>query len=474
MATISSPGIGSGLDIKSIVSQLVALEKAPLTALGVQAATVNAKISTFSQIKSLVSPLSDAAGRLNSLVTWNAVGTSSTNTKAVTATAIGGTAPTSFNVEVQNLAKPQDSASAPLLPVGGLVGAGTLTLTPGKWTPPVGVTPASFAAGTGTPVSITIAATDKLVDVASKINGANAGVTATVLNDASGERLLLRSKATGADNGFQLSVADSDTNNTDALGLSRLTVGSTMTQYGQDAAATINGLPVTSATNTFSNVVSGVSLTVAEVTTAAATVTVSKDTSAITSAVNGFVEAYNALNDALNEVTKYDPSTKSGSLLQGDAAAIGLQSAMRGILQSSTSGSAYKRLADIGITQQLGGNLAVDATKLNTALTTKLDDVKSLFKIDNNNTLTNGVALKFKTFSQGLLASDGMFSTKDASLKRALDANTKDKARVNDKVARVEAALNRKYSALDAQVSNLNALNAYISQQVTTWNKSTG
>ena len=103
MATISSPGIGSGLDIKSIVSQLVALEKAPLTALDVKTATIQTKISAFGQIKSLVSPLSDAASTLNSLTTWNAVTTSSTNSKAVTAGAIGGTVATT-SVEVQALA----------------------------------------------------------------------------------------------------------------------------------------------------------------------------------------------------------------------------------------------------------------------------------------------------------------------------------------------------------------------------------
>src|SRR3990167_8923557 len=100
MATISSPGIGSGLDVKSIVSQLVALEKQPLTKLKVEAATVNTKISAFAQIKSLVSGLYDAASTLNSLTTWNAVSTSSSNAAAVSATAIGGTAANSFSVQV--------------------------------------------------------------------------------------------------------------------------------------------------------------------------------------------------------------------------------------------------------------------------------------------------------------------------------------------------------------------------------------
>ncbi len=207
MATISSPGIGSGLDVKSIVSQLVAIEKQPLDKLKLQAATVQTKISAFGQIKSLVSDLSDAASKLTSVTGWNAVSSHVVEQyKAVSATAVGGTLPTTFSVEVQSLAKAQATASAALLPVGGALGAGTLRLELGKWS----VVPASFTPGGGVPVDIDVTATDTLSDIASKINGANAGVTATVLSDASGERLLLRSKNTGEDAGFRLSVTDAD------------------------------------------------------------------------------------------------------------------------------------------------------------------------------------------------------------------------------------------------------------------------
>lgn len=469
MATISSPGIGSGLDVKSIVSQLVALEKQPLTKLKVEAATFNTKISTFAQIKSLVSGLYDAASTLNSLTTWNAVSATSSNPAAVSATAIGGTAANSFSVQVTALAKAQSYASDALpLPAGTPLGGGTVTIQLGKWT-----NPTTFTASVGVaPVDVTVAATDTVTEIASKINSANAGVSATVLNDAAGERLLLRSKSTGESFGFELTVTDDDANNTDAAGLSRLVAGSS-TQYAVNAAAMINGaIPVTSSSNTFSNVISGVTLTVAQETTTAVEITVAQDQTVITNAVDSFVAAYNAVNQTLNEATKYDPATKTAGLLQGDATAIGLQTALRGILQSTTSGSAYTRLADIGITQQLGGDLAVDSTKLTTALANG-DNVKNLFRIDNQNPLTNGVAMKFKTFSQGLLATDGFFVSKDASLKRSLDLNSKDQQRVNEKISRVETQLNRRYSALDVQLSSLNALNAYITQQVAQWNRAT-
>jgi flagellar hook-associated protein 2 len=458
MATISSAGIGSGLDVKSIVSQLVALEKQPLAALKVKAATVNTKISAFSQIKSLVSTLSTAASTLNSLTTWNAVTASSSNDSAVGASAIGGTAVNSFSVQVTALAKAQSYATAALpLPVGKPVGSGTLTITPTSAT---------------THVDIQVLATDSVSDIASKINGAGAGVSATVLSDASGERLLLRSSSTGVANGFTVSVTDSDLNNTDAAGLSRLVNGAS-TQAGANAAATINGsIPVTSSNNTFTNVVSGVTLTAKEVMTTAAEITVAPNQTPITSAIDSFVKAYNDINQTMQDLTKYDAATKAGGLLQGDATAVGLQRALQGILQSTTTGSAYSRLADIGITQQLGGDLTVDSGKLTTALNNG-SEVKNLFTVKNSNALTNGVALKFKTFADGLLAADGFFSTKDASLKRSLDANAKDQQSLNDKVTRVEAALNRRYTALDTQMASLTALNAYISQQVTLWNKNT-
>ena len=470
MATISSLGVGSGLDLESIVTKLVDLEKSPLTQLKTQAATYTAKISAFGQIKSLVSPLADAASSLNSLTTWNAVSTTSSNASAVTASAGGGTAATTFSVAVQNLAQPQDWASASVSPAGTPIGAGTVSIRLGTWTPPVGLTPASFAPGTAAAVDVAIGVSDTLADVASKINSSNAGVTATILTDTSGERLLLRSKATGEVSGFEVTVADNDGNPLDSAGLSRVTVGSAISQYAENAAATVNGIPVTSSSNTFSNVVSGVSLTVAQETTSAVTIGVSKNYTAINSGIEKFVKAYNELNTMLNDATKYDPGTGSAALLQGDSTAVNLQTALRRMLTSMTTGGSYSRLADIGITQGETGNLEIDSIKVNAALESKLADVKNLFKSDQGNTDASGVALKFKNFATGALAATGLFNTKDASLKSQLASNEKDQAKVNDKVNRFEKALRTRYAALDAQVASMKALNEYVAQQITTWN----
>ena len=463
MATISSPGIGSGLDVKSIVSQLVALEKQPLQSLKIQAATVQTKISAFGQIKSLVSDLSDAASKLSSVTGWNAVSATSSDSKSVSVTAIGGTLPSSFSVQVDGLAKAQSTASAALLPVGGALGSGTLRLELGKWS----VVPTSFTPGSGVPVDIAVTASDTVSDIASKINGANAGVTATVLNDASGERLLLRGTNTGEDAGFRLSVTDDDTFDADTNGLSRLVVGTTYPAEASNAHAKINGVPVSSSTNTFATTIPGVTLKVLQETTADVDITIAKDTSQAQANVQAFVDAYNAINQLLNESTKYDSGTKAAGLLQGDSTAITLQNALRNAIQAvNKEGGVYSRLSDIGITQQRGGDLAIDSAKLTAALENP-ENVKSLFRSDSG---TSGIAEVVRSLASNLLSTDGFFTTKESSLKLTLDRNTKDQDRVNDKAANLEASLNRRYSVLDAQLATLNGLNAYISQQVVAWN----
>lgn len=477
MATISSPGIGSGLDIKSIVSQLVAIEKQPLTQLQVKAATVQTKISAYGELKSAVSALSDAASKLRSITTFNGVAATSSKATAVSTSAIGGTAANNFSVTVSALAKAQTYASASLAKVNNVsqpIGAGTLSIQLGTYGSAPGYV---FAPGTAAPLEIAVDADDTLSDIASKINGESSDLTATVLNNGSGEQLLLRSKTTGESAGFQLAVTDADSALGDSLGLSRLlTNGSSfgnITQYAGNAKVMVNGsIEVTSTTNTFQDIVSGVSISLLDsaVVGDVSEISIKPDDAPIRSAVDGFVGAYNALNSLLAEATKYDAATKQGGLLQGDSFAIGIQNAMRGILQSSTSGSTFSRLADIGISQELGGNLSVDSSKFNAGLA-KRDALKDLFRIDNTGTTTDGVAVKFKAFADGLLtAGTGLFKTKEDSLKRALEQNAKDTERLNAKISRIEAQLNRRYSALDAQVAGLTALNNYVSQQVTTWN----
>jgi len=474
MASFSSIGVGLGgnVDVNALIKASVDVVKLPITrpnGLNDQAKLTEAKISTFGKLQSLVSTLQLAAGKLASVTGWNAVTATSSDEKTVTATAIGGTVETSFSVEIQKLAQAQVSTSD-ALPANQAVGAGSLQLQAGSWSGGI------FTAGSATPVNIAITASDTLSDIAGKINGANAGVTATLLSDTSGQHLMLRSGATGAAAGFQVNVTDTDGSLTDGLGLSRLVNGLSTDPgvgAGTDAQARINGqFTVTSSTNTFDNAIAGVTFKAQAVSATPVTITVSKDSSAVQKNIEDFVVAYNAANEALNELTKYDASTKQGGLLQGDSTAISLQNILRNSIQSlSSSTGPFRSLSDIGLGIIQGGDLTIDSTKLGAAMKNP-DAIKALFiGADGLATTQDGVAEKINTATSSLLDSSGFFATKDKQLKNVLQLNAKEVERVNARADSTEALLKARYTALDSQMSQLNALNAYIAQQVTAWNK---
>lgn len=353
----------------------------------------------------------------------------------------------------------------------------------------------TFTAATGSSdINITVTAADTVTTLAAKINASNAGVVATVFKDGTGERLLLRSKSTGADAGFRLQATDADGNGTDNAGLSRFAYDPQTAAYGmastgipaqsgQDAKARINGLAVTSKTNTLTDNIPGVTITLTATTTtnygtvseakSPITMAVREDVTPAVKNVQDFITAYNALAASLADLTKYDAATKTPSVFQGDAAVIGLQSVLRNMLGSVSSGSAYQRLSDVGVERQLDGSLSLNTAKLSTAANNGTE-LQKLFTTNNKNGQTDGFALKFSNLAKGVLASGGSVSNKAASLQKELDRNGTEQTRVNDRAAAVEARLRKQYTALDTKMASLNALNAYVAQQVTTWNKSTG
>ncbi|MBQ0920979.1 flagellar filament capping protein FliD [Hydrogenophaga aromaticivorans] len=470
MATISSPGIGSGLDVQSIVSQLVALEKAPLKQLQTQATSFQTKLSTYGTIKSQFSALGDAAAKLASPSGWSSVTATSSNSAAIGVTVAAGAPATSLTMAVQQLAKAQSTASTAVA-TGSGVGSGSMTIELGAWSG------SSFTAGSGTPVSVTInPGEDTLAEIAAKINDADAGVSATVLKDASGERLLVRSKETGLENGFRITVADDDGNDTDASGLSRLAFavgsanGMTQSQAGQNATATINGVSISSASNRLADTLPGMTIQLSQVTTAPVEIDVSADTEAVRANVQAFVDAYNTLNSTLSNATRYDAGTKKAGALQGDSTATGLQNALRGMMRSVTGGTPYTRLADVGIELKTGGALALDAGKFDASLS-NLEGLKNLFTVDTGSATTEGFGRKIKTFAEGLIDADGLVSTKAGALQKSIDRNGQEQERVNDRAARAETRYLAQYNAMDAAVAKLSGLNAFVSQQITLWNK---
>lgn len=449
---ISSAGIGSGLDVAKIVEQMVAAEKIPLKKLEYKAEGIQTQISTYGEIKSLTSKLGDIVSKLTRDSAWNGVSISSSNpTLSGTMTGIAATG--TYNIEVTDLAQAQTTA---------LGGAGGIALAKDK---------AMGAAGTiklkmgAVEKDISVSSSDTLTKIATKINEAEMGIQASVVTDVDGkERLMLRSKETGTDKAFTVDLG--------SLSSSPAALGQVEAQAAQNAKVKLNGMEVESSSNTFANTIPGMSFTVSEVTSPAATLNVKADTEAMKKNIQEFVDTYNELNDLLTQSTKYVEESKTAGVLQGDSATVSLQNSLRMLTQGiSGSTGGLTRLAEIGIQMQEGGKLSTDTTKLDKALT-NLEGLKGLFanKADALGQ-GGGIAVNFKNFTDKLLSFDGTLNTKTDSLERTLKSNSAAQDKVNTRADTLEKRLYAQYSALDTKMASLNALNAYVSQMMTTWNK---
>lgn len=464
---ISSAGIGSGLDVAKIVEQMVTAEKTPLKKLETRAEGIQTQISTYGEIKSLTSTLGDIVSKLSRDSAWNTVSISSSNT-TISGTMTGIASPGTYNIKVTQLAQAQTSvvgggaSAAPLAKDEAMGSAGKMVLNVGSVTK-----------------EIDISTSDTLTQIAAKLNEAGAGVQASVVTDVDGkERLMLRSQKTGADGSFSLAIDPGQT----GTGL-QAKLGVKEAQAAKNAVVELDGVTIESSSNTFANTLPGMSFTVSEVTTNPATLTVKQDTESMKKNIQEFVDAYNALNDLLAKSTKAvrtedgkvdESAQNSGAgVLQGDSGTVSLQNSLRMLtMGGSGSGGAFKHLSDIGIQMLEGGKLSVDATKLDKALTS-VDDLKGLFAHKADSLGQNGgIAVNFKGFTDKLLAYEGTLNNKSDALEKSLKANAAEQTKVNERATALEERLYKQYSALDVKMSSLNALNSYVSQMVTTWNKS--
>ena len=467
---ISSVGIGSGLEVETIVKQLVALESKPIAALQTKATGINTQISAFSQLKSQISNLQDQLDKLTKPATWLGNTLTSSNSTQVTGTATSSAVQATYDVEVSQMAAGQTIGS-------GLVASGT-TLGPGKLTISMGTYGANGLTpntkdGANVSFSVDITAEDdSLAKIAAKINAAKGDVSATVLKDHTGERLVLQSKTTGVNSAFSVE--------TEGAGLQQFAYNGTdgtmkRSVEAQDTLAKINGIDMASHTNVFEEVAAGVTLTVAQKSAkdaAPVRITIANDTATAKTALKNLVESYNALSNALKTMTAYDKDSKTAGTLQGDSTAINLQSAMRRLLSGpGGEGGAFASLSQMGIAFQTDGTLKIDDTKLDKALKDP-ESMSKFFTADVADANQDGLAVRMKDFTSGLLATGGTFSTKDETLKNALKRNTADQERQSARVTAYEARVRAQYSRLDTQMASLKSLDTYVSQQVAAWNKS--
>lgn len=473
MAAITSLGIGSGLDINSMVTQLVALENRPLTQMKAEATSLQTQVSSYGKLSSLFSALQSASNKLTSATLWTQAAPSSSDPASVSVTGGSGATPGNYAVSVQRLAGSQTVASDSAFPdASSLVGAGQFKVELGAWedNPPLTFVP-KVGGGSAT---IDLTASDTLQTLRDKINAMGAGVTASLVTDSSGVRLAMRSSSTGAENGFRVTTTDIDGDNTNASGLSRFaydpeggTTSMALKLAAQDAKATVNGIEVQSASNELSSVISGVTLKLHKLTTSDVDVGVATDRAGIKSAIEAFATAYNDLSKTITEQTKYDAASKVGGPLQGDSAVNSLQRQLRAVLNSpSTASSAFARLSDVGLQMQRDGTLKTDSTKLDSAVNNLAELKKAFANTDTGNVSNQGFARRYADLATQVLGVDGSITTRTEGLRQRITRNSTDQEKLADRVDRFQQRLVAQYTAMDANLSKLNSLSNYLTQQL--------
>ncbi|MEM1404372.1 MAG: flagellar filament capping protein FliD [Pseudomonadota bacterium] len=391
---VAATGIGSGLDIEGLVTQLVNAERVPPeTRLTNREAELTSELSAFGTLQGALSNFQSSVRNLTNASTFDQRSGSSSNSDAVTATVESNAAVGTFNVNVDQLAAAQSLASESFSSASEEVGEGTLTFRFGTVTAtPETSTPQTFDnfelnADRSTATVTIDSSNNTLEGVRNAINEADIGVSAAIVNDGTGFRLLLSSEESGAANALELRVDDTgDGIDSDASGLSRLAFNEDANNLSQTVAATdanftVNGLSLTSASNTVEEVIDGISLTLRETTDAPVQITATQNEGAVRSAIESFVSSYNNVVNVTNNLTSYDAETNVAGPLQGDFSARSIVTQIRNAISEGANGfgGPFSSLSELGITTQADGTLSIDDADLNAALRDNFESIRGVF-----------------------------------------------------------------------------------------------
>lgn len=453
----------SNLDVNSIVTQLMAVERQPLKAIEKTLSGIQTKLSAFGKLQSQLSAFQEAARALTRASTWSAAKATSSSDTAAKASAGTDAVAGNYSLVVNYLAQRQSVAGPRHASADAVVGSGTLTIQMGSWDTDVD----NFTEDLTRPaVTVTLPTNATLAQVRDAINAEDAGVTATLVNDGTGTRLMLRSDDTGATNAFKV-TATGDAGVTDLAfdPEAPLATGSRMTVEARSAEVVVDGLTVTSASNTLTDVIQGVAIELRkEDPTTTIDIAVATDTDAMKAAINKFVSAWNELNSTITNQTKYDPATKVAGTLQGNGTVVSVQRQLRGIMQATVSGLSLQRLSDAGIETQRDGSLSVNATRLDAALATP-GTLSDLFSATGTDAASQGLARRFDTLLTALLGVDGMVSGATENLRAQQERTTDRQEAFERRMTLVESRLRRQYTALDSELSKFGSASSFLASR---------
>jgi flagellar hook-associated protein 2 len=459
----------TALDVPALVSQLMAVERRPIDTLNARVSSYETKISSYGTLSSLVSSFQTAAKTLNTNL--QKVAATPSDASLLSASAGSTAVPGTYTVNVSKLAQSQNLVAAGQASSTAAIGNGTATtvtfdlgtisggtLTNGIYS---GATFTSNGSGTK---SITIDGTNNTLEgIRDAINSAAAGVTATIVNDGSGTpyRLALTSTSSGASNSFKITTSGGDGTIDSLLGHDpEGTQNLTQTLAAQNADLTVNGIAITSASNTVSEAIQGVTLTLKNTTATPSSLTVARDSTAINTAASGFVEAYNSLASQIKSRSAYGSDAKTAGTLAGDGTLRTMQDQLRSIFNTPASGGTLTSLAQVGISFQKDGSLLLDSSKLDSAISTDFSDVTNLFSS------STGFATRLEDWATSTLGAGGLIDTRTQSLKEFVKNRNDEIDKLENQMSALEKKYIREYTNLNIMLSSMNSTSTFLSQQL--------
>jgi flagellar hook-associated protein 2 len=447
MTAITSTGLGSGLDIEGLVSKLVSSEGQPAsTRLNRKEAQLQATVSALGSFKGALSAFQSNVQGLKNLSAFQARTATSSNSDLFAVSADNSAVAGSFSIKVDQLAQSAKMHSGNFTADTAILGAGTLAISLGA---------SSF--------NITTDGTTTLAGVRDAINKAtdNPGIKATIIKVDSGSQLILTSDKVGAANTISIGATDADA--LDGNDLTRLATASlTSIQTATDAVIYVDGQKATRDSNSFSDVISGVTLTLKKadpLTTGSVNIALDKDS--VKSKVNDFIKAYNSLAGTMSNLSSYNATTKQASLLFGDATLRGVQGQLRQVLSNPVQGaSVASTLAEIGIKTNKSGVLELDSTKLDKVIASNFESVSQLFAS------SDGLAVRFDNVLTSYLSSNGALPSRVDGINKQISGISEQRAKLNTRLTALDARYRKQFTAMDALVGQLQATGSYLTQQL--------
>lgn len=464
MATgsISSPGLGSNLDVSGIISKLMEVESQPLFQLTTREAGLQSQISLVGQIKSALATFQTAAKTLDVAAGKAAYKATASDSAVLSATAADTSAGT-YALVVSQLAQAQRLSTAGQASRTVTIGAGTettLTLTfgtisGGSFDAPSGrYTGASFAAdATSVPATITLDSTNNTLEgIRDAINAKKAGVTASIVNDGSAtpHRLVLSVDATGAQRSLRIGVAGDAALQTLLAHDPAGTQNFAQLRTAQNATLSVDGISVGTPRNSVSGVIEGLTLELK--TTGSTNVTVSRDGSNISSALAQMVKAYNDANKAVTD------ATAKGQPLQGDTSTSAHLWRLRSQIGAIDNGaSVFSSLSALGVAFQRDGSLTFDATKLQAAWDKDYGAVLST---------AGRYAKALGALAEGMLGVKGTLTAKTDGMNRTLGDIGDRRQTLLRRLEETQARYLKQFTALDTLMGSLTQTSNFLTQQI--------